>query len=98
MGKGEDQPASPEICPVCGAEVPRVALACPGCGADHNSGWDEAGSRLDGVDLPDENFNYDQFVEREFGGQAKPAGQKTVWWVLGIVGLILFCALFLFSW
>ena len=88
----------PEICPVCGATVPRTALACPGCGADHNSGWDEEATGLDGVDLPGENFDYDHFVEREFGGKVKPADQKMVWWVVGIVLLVVVVVLFLFPW
>jgi NMD protein affecting ribosome stability and mRNA decay len=28
-----------EICPNCGADVPRNAKACPECGSDENSGW-----------------------------------------------------------
>lgn len=31
----------PEICPCCGADVPRKAKACPQCGADENTGWSE---------------------------------------------------------
>lgn len=44
---------TPSECPVCGAEVPRGARACPECGADERSGWNEDGTRYDGVDLPD---------------------------------------------
>ena len=98
MGKQSHKPQPPENCPVCGADVPRTALACSGRGADHNSGWDDEAIGLDGVDLPGENFDYDQFVEREFGGKVKPAGQKTVWWIVGIIVLIVVCALFFFSW
>jgi hypothetical protein len=88
----------PENCPVCGQDVPRSALACPGCGADHNSGWNDEATGLDGVDLPGENFSYAQFVEREFGGKVKPAGQKTAWWVVGIILLISVVTLFHFPW
>ena len=88
----------PENCPVCGDDVSPNALACPGCGADHNSGWAEDGTHLDGVDLPGENFDYDQFVEREFGSKANPAGQKKVWWAIGVVLLIMVVVLFLFPW
>lgn len=42
----------PETCPVCGEAVPRTAKACPGCGADERSGWDEETARYDGLDLP----------------------------------------------
>ncbi len=32
----------PEICPNCGADVPRNAKACPGCGADEKTGWSDS--------------------------------------------------------
>ena len=44
----------PVECPVCGEVVPRTARACPGCGADERSGWNEEATRYDGLDLPDE--------------------------------------------
>jgi hypothetical protein len=85
----------PEICPVCGEDVPRRSLACPECGADHNSGWriDSA----DGLDLPDDDFDYNEFVRREFSTSAKPAGIKTIWWITAIVLLLLCIALYLFK-
>jgi uncharacterized membrane protein YvbJ len=79
---------TPEECPVCGEEVPRGALACPQCGADHNSGWKEDAHTYDGVGLPEHDFNYDNFVQQEFGSQAKPAGLKTIWWIVGIALII----------
>ncbi len=45
--------AAPTICPVCGEAVPRDARACPGCGADERSGWNEDAAAYDGLDLPD---------------------------------------------
>ena len=56
----------PEICPNCGADVPRKARACPECGADEATGWSEE-ARASGLDLPDESFDYDDFVKRQFG-------------------------------
>lgn len=47
----------PSECPVCGAAVPRNARACPECGADERSGWNEDDTRYDGLDLPDEAFD-----------------------------------------
>jgi len=76
---------TPEVCPVCGEDVPPRALACPECGADHNSGWRE--DYLDGVDLPEEEFNYDDFVKREFDGR-DTQGINPVWWITAIVLLI----------
>src|SRR3954471_13167679 len=30
----------PDECSQCGEDIPRDALACPGCGADERTGWD----------------------------------------------------------
>lgn len=46
----------PESCPVCGEDVPRNARACPGCGADERTGWNEEATRYDGLDLPADAF------------------------------------------
>jgi uncharacterized membrane protein YvbJ len=86
---------APEICPNCGAEVPPKAQACPECGADERTGWSEA-ARTDGLDLPDEEFDYDDFVKREFGGQgAVPRGVRWYWWVVAVVVIVLFLAFWL---
>jgi ribosomal protein L40E len=88
--KRRSRPQAPEVCPVCGADVHPNALACRECGADHNSGWREDAGAEDGLDLPDEEFNYEEFTRREFGNPAKPAGLKTIWWVVAIaLGIIL---------
>ncbi len=93
----QKQPATPEVCPVCGEDVPPRALACPECGADHNSGWREDAGVYDAVDLGDEAFDYDEFVREEFGSSAKPKGVSTIWWVTAIVVLIVFVLLFVVS-
>jgi predicted RNA-binding Zn-ribbon protein involved in translation (DUF1610 family) len=79
---------TPEVCPVCGEELPRTAFACPECGADHNSGWREDAERYDGVDLPGE-FDYEEFTRKEFGSSPKPAGISVIWWVTAIVVIVL---------
>ena len=85
----------PEICPNCGAEVPPRVRACPECGADEATGWSEA-ARTDGLDLPDDNFDYDDFVKREFGGAKPiPRGIHWFWWVIALVVLAAFIAFWL---
>lgn len=80
---------APAVCPVCGEDVPRGALACPECGADHNSGWREDADTYDGVDLP-ESFDYEEFAQREFGAPAPGSpGIKIVWWLTAILALVL---------
>jgi hypothetical protein len=87
---------APKVCPVCGEDVPRDALACPECGADHNSGWREDADTYDAVDLPDEDFNYDEFVKQEFGSSRRPA-IKTVWWIAAIILIAAFIAVYFYT-
>src|SRR5205085_10915529 len=82
--KANEKRKTPPVCPVCGEDVPRAALACPECGADHNSGWRENAESYDGVGLPDE-FDYEEFSRREFGTSPKPAGISPGWWITAIV-------------
>src|SRR6266571_8429298 len=91
------RPRTPEICPVCGGDVPRRALACPQCGADHNSGWREDADTYDGVDLPDEGFNYEEFVKQEFGSSPKTAAIKPVWWITAILLIIAFIVIYFYA-
>ena len=51
----------------------------------------------DGLDLPDEDFDHDEFVRQEFGSSVKPAGMKTVWWVTAILIIIASVVLFFLS-
>jgi hypothetical protein len=77
----------PEICPNCGAAVPRAAKACPECGSDEETGWSEE-AQASGLDLPDENFDYGKFVEREFGGRkTSPGGLSWFWWFIALLVL-----------
>ena len=82
----------PETCPNCGADVPRHARACPECGSDEKTGWSEDAAS-DHLDLPEENFDYDEFVQREFGAKKHlPRGLSWFWWLVGLLLLLaLFC-------
>jgi len=78
----------PETCPNCGVAVPRRARACPGCGADEQTGWADDAQQANAADLglPDEDFNYDEFARREFGRPAlRPHGLAWLWWLTAIV-------------
>jgi hypothetical protein len=94
--KRKQRPA-PEVCPVCGEDVPPNALACPECGADHNSGWREDADVYDGVDLADEQFDYDEFVRNEFGSGLKSRSIRPIWWITAIALLFAFFALYFSS-
>jgi uncharacterized membrane protein YvbJ len=82
---------SPEVCPNCGAEVPSGAKACRECGSDEKTGWSEA-AHYDHLGLPDQNFDYDDFVKRELGEERTvPRGIHWFWWsvaILVIAGLV----------
>ncbi len=85
----------PEVCPNCGAMVPERARACPECGADEQTGWSEA-AEAQRLGLPDDQFDYDEFVKEEFGegrpaNQVRPRGISWLWWAvaLGLAALFL---------
>jgi len=78
----------PSVCPNCGAEVPHNAKACPECGSDEKTGWSEE-ANTGSLDLPEENFDYSDFVKREFGQKSPvPRGLHWFWWLVA-VGLVL---------
>lgn len=78
---------TPSECPVCGAEVPPGALACPECGADERTGWDEESTRYDGLDLPGQEE--DDLRESRTGS----SGKSLFWSICG--GLVLLAFLWL---
>ena len=88
---------APDVCPVYGEDVPRGALACPECEADHNSGSREDADTYDAVDLPDEEFDYDEFVREEFGSAPKPVGIKTVWCISAIFLIVVFIVIYVYK-
>jgi hypothetical protein len=91
------------LCPFCDIEV-RVGTPCGGCAKKQKPApvkakrsW-EQDKMYDGVDLPDEDFDYDEFVAKEFGHLPhKKIGVKWYWWVLGIILLLLWasCAFYI---
>lgn len=79
----------PPVCPVCGEDVPPRSLACPECGADHNSGWREDAEEAE------EGFDYDEFIEREFGKGGRKPSIHPLWWVTAAILLLAFLLLVL---
>jgi len=88
------------VCPHCGADVPVHATFCRECGASDESGW--GGGDYDsnvGVSTGcgDNDFDYDEFVSREFpqyGGTANEYRAKQ--WFVGLIVVVLCVALLLF--
>lgn len=80
----------PSVCPNCGEDVPRAALACPECGADWETGWRDLGYQGGGSADPEDEFDYREAFDKEFGSAAKPEGVKPLWWITGIALLVIF--------
>jgi hypothetical protein len=82
------------ICPFCEIEV-AVGQPCPGCAkkkrrqTPKRKPWEQDKS-ADGLGLPDDDFDYDDFIAREFGKAAphRQSGLRWYWWVLALVILI----------
>jgi hypothetical protein len=81
----------PDYCPHCGAEIPLQAKACPECGSDEQTGWSDR-AHTDRLGIPDDEFDYDEFVKEEFGGRNESAVQPReiswLWWIVAIVLLL----------
>ena len=84
-------------CPVCGEDVPVKARACPHCGACEKSGWNEDAREVDGLDLPDEEFDYEKFTAEEFGTPRKLRGRQLLWKIVAVSLVVLLVIVFVAS-
>jgi hypothetical protein len=81
------------VCPFCGCEV-RVGKPCRGCAKKvrkpkpRKPPWHQDPSQ-DGLNLPDDDFDYDAFVTREFGkAPHQVLDIKWYWWLLAVFLLV----------
>ena len=75
--------------------MPAGAPACPECGSDEQTGWSEA-AQTEGLDLPEDSFNYDEYTKREFGsGSPVPRGIHWFWWLVAVALLAALALFFL---
>ena len=93
MDSGEDY----FVCPHCGAEVKRDARACPECGSDAGTGWSEDADKW-AADIPtgyghEDEFDYADFVRREFGTAQEARGASRRWVRVLLFAAILVCLL-----
>ena len=75
-------------CPHCGEPVPLNASMCRNCGSSDEYGWNESDAI---ADLGDDDFDYDEFVAREFPDQVdqSPAEGKEILFRAVILAIIL---------
>lgn len=90
------------LCPGCDKEVAVGSRACPYCNPPQKArkrpkpvasrskwSWHQE-STAEGLDLPDEDFDYDEFVAREFGRKPhRRIGIKWYWWLTALILLVL---------
>jgi hypothetical protein len=77
-------------CPSCNHEV-SVGIPCPICSSKNKQipaapkSWKQD-KHVEGLDLPDEDFDYDDFVKKEFGRSPhNKIGIKWYWYVVAIL-------------
>jgi hypothetical protein len=80
-------------CPHCGADVRRGAAACPECGSDEATGWAEDAGKW-GAGIPtgyagDDEFDYEEFVRKEFGTGEPFFRRARIWLVAAVVIVLL---------
>ncbi len=69
MGRTPRPGAAPDgfVCPICGSPVTAGRLSCRQCGASDADGWD-LDQQSEGWAEEDDDFDYESYVEQEFGG------------------------------
>lgn len=85
-------------CPHCGEDVAAGATFCRACGASDEMGWDgeqwyDAPSDIE----QDDDFDYDDYLAREFPEHATPRPASPRRWLAVAVILLLCLAILLWS-
>ena len=58
---------------------------CARCASERATKSWEQDEVHDGLDLPDGDFDYEGFLEEEFGGGRKKTRMEWVWWATALV-------------
>lgn len=71
--------------------MPAGAAACPECGSDEKTGWNEEGAVYDGTGIEEpKEFKYEEWLEKE-GVEPRRASVKQI--IIIIVALLVIVAL-----
>jgi hypothetical protein len=87
------------ICPACGAEVRVGSKGCPKCASqratkkwgatEERKSW-EQDDVYDDLDLPDDQFDYDKFIQEEFERTApRKTAVEWLWWLVALILLMI---------
>lgn len=74
-------------CLHCGATLKSDARMCRSCGADANCGWQD--DQFETPYEPEDEFDYDDFVAKEFPEQVDPAAPDSQKWVRFIMLIVI---------
>lgn len=80
------------FCPQCGGKVRLGGRGCPKCVKPPKKrelkAWEQDEVR-DGLSLPDDEFDYDEFAANEFGvGEPKRTTKEKIFWWTALILLI----------
>lgn len=90
MKRGRRRDGDFFVCRHCGADVPVEAQVCRECGSDDDTGWSEGPEAGFGAGYDEEeDFDYEEYVQREHLEQAPANAGKTVVRIALIVLVVL---------
>lgn len=89
-------------CPACGKSLSPNARSCGGCGATREGNEWFGPEAYDGLGLDGEEFDYDEFLRREFGEEGagrshwflRMTPKERLWWVTAVILLLAFILAF----
>lgn len=91
MHSGGSSDDESDSCPNCGADLATGAVFCRECGASEDSGWNDDVIDTEAGYCEDEDFDYDDFIRREFPGHASPPTNISLKRFLMITLVVLLC-------
>ena len=79
-------------CPHCGEDIREDANFCRHCGSSDDDGWGDEAEGYEGESL--DEFDYEGFVEDNYGATSANLGTKMRWRFVSVVLLLLIATFF----